>query len=123
MVAEGVGDIVSGGDISKQVDTAKDKIAKDEGGIKKFIESATASAALGVSQDELLSRFKGAVVNPNLQLLFKGPTLRPFSFTFTLSPRSKDEARVVRKNRKILQIQHGNTKNFRAIIPCRTKNI
>ena len=97
MVAEGVGDIVSGGDISKQVDTAKDKIAKDEGGIKKFIESATASAALGVSQDELLSRFKGAVVNPNLQLLFKGPTLRPFSFTFTLSPRSKDEARVVRK--------------------------
>ena len=46
MVAEGVGDIVSGGDISKQVDTAKDKIAKDEGGIKKFIESATASAAL-----------------------------------------------------------------------------
>ena len=25
----------------------------------------------GVSQDELLSRFKGAVINPNLQLLFK----------------------------------------------------
>ena len=92
-----IGGIIGGEDISKQIDTAKDKIAKDEGGIKKFIESATASAALGVSQDELLSRFKGAVVNPNLQLLFKGPTLRPFSFTFTLSPRSKDEARVVRK--------------------------
>ena len=123
MVAEGVGDIVSGGDISKQVDTAKDKIAKDEGGIKKFIESATASAALGVSQDELLSRFKGAVVNPNLQLLFKGPTLRPFSFTFTLSPRSKDEATMVRKIIRFFKFNMAIQKNFRTIIPCRTKNI
>lgn len=92
-----IGGIIGGEDISKQIGTAKDKIAKDEGGIKKFIESAATASALGVSQDELLSRFKGAVVNPNLQLLFKGPTLRPFSFTFTLSPRSAAEARVVRK--------------------------
>ena len=92
-----IGGIIGGEDISKQIDTAKDKVAKDEGGIKKFIESAATSAALGVSQDELLSRFKGAVVNPNLQLLFKGPTLRPFSFTFTLSPRSAGEATIVRR--------------------------
>ena len=92
-----IGGIIGGEDISKQIDTAKDKVAKDEGGIKKFIESAATAAALGVSQDELLSRFKGAVVNPNLQLLFKGPTLRPFSFTFTLSPRSAGEATIVRR--------------------------
>ena len=92
-----IGGIIGGEDISKQIGTAKDKIAKDEGGIKKFIESAATASALGISQGELLSRFKGAVVNPNLQLLFKGPTLRPFSFTFTLSPRSAREATMVRK--------------------------
>ena len=61
------------------------------------VANAAAAAVVGVSQDELLSRFKGAVINPNLQLLFKGPTLRPFAFTFTLSPRSAAEATMVRR--------------------------
>ena len=30
-----------------------------------------------------------------MELLFKGPTLRPFQFTFTLAPRDKDEAKSV----------------------------
>jgi len=35
-------------------------------------------------------------LNPNMELLFNGPQLRPFSFTFKLSPRSKKEAESVR---------------------------
>jgi hypothetical protein len=35
------------------------------------------------------------VMNPNMELLFKGPTLRPFSFKFTLAPRDKDEAKTI----------------------------
>jgi hypothetical protein len=54
-----------------------------------------AQKAAGV--DGLLSRVTGAVVNPNLELLFQGPTLRPFNFTFKLSPRSEAEATVVKK--------------------------
>ncbi len=45
----------------------------------------------------LLSRTAGAVLNPNLELLFNGPTLRPFNFTFRLSPRSEKEAANVRR--------------------------
>lgn len=45
----------------------------------------------------LLSRTTGAILNPNLELLFNGPTLRPFNFTFRLSPRSKEEAANVRR--------------------------
>lgn len=44
----------------------------------------------------LLSRTSGAVLNPNMELLFKGPQLRPFSFSFKMSPREKKEARAVR---------------------------
>lgn len=44
----------------------------------------------------LLSRLGGGIVNPNLELLFQGPTLRPFTFTFRLSPREENEAREVR---------------------------
>lgn len=45
----------------------------------------------------LLSRTAGGILNPNLELLFNGPTLRPFNFTFRLSPRSEKEAANVRR--------------------------
>lgn len=45
----------------------------------------------------LLSRTQGAIFNPNLELLFSGPTLRPFGFTFKMSARSKPEAQQILK--------------------------
>lgn len=54
-----------------------------------------AGKAVGVNG--LLSRVGGAVLNPNLELLFQGPQLRPFNFNFRLSPRSEPEATQVRK--------------------------
>lgn len=54
-----------------------------------------AGKAVGV--DGLLSRVGGAVLNPNLELLFQGPQLRPFNFTFRLSPRDSTEAEQVKK--------------------------
>jgi hypothetical protein len=54
-------------------------------------------AGQAVNAENLLARTSGAVLNPNLELLFSGPTLRPFTFTFQLSPRDKDEAIMVKK--------------------------
>jgi hypothetical protein len=53
-----------------------------------------AEQAVGVQN--LLSRITGSVLNPNLELLFQGPQLRPFNFTFKLSPRSSGEAKTVK---------------------------
>jgi len=53
-------------------------------------------AALGQNAG-ILQRQYGAVLNPNMELLFNGPQLRSFGFTFRLSPRSEQEAIVVRK--------------------------
>lgn len=74
-------------------------IERLEGTIKdpntlKAIKLYFAQKAAGVNG--LLSRFGGGIVNPNMELLFQGPTLRPFTFTFRLSPRDNTEAKQVR---------------------------
>ncbi len=38
----------------------------------------------------------GGILNPNLELLFNGPQLRPFSFNFKMTPRTKKESQQVR---------------------------
>jgi hypothetical protein len=45
----------------------------------------------------LIARTTGNVLNPNLELLFNGVTLRSFSFDFDLSPRDQKEAAVITK--------------------------
>ena len=45
----------------------------------------------------LLSRTEGKIINPNLELLFQKPSLRPFSFQFKLSARSPEEAAEIVK--------------------------
>lgn len=44
-----------------------------------------------VDAGQLVSRATGLALNPNLELLFKGPKLRTFTFPFTLTPRSREE--------------------------------
>jgi hypothetical protein len=62
--------------------------------VKKAIAASFASQATGVAG--ILARTTGAIINPNLELLFNAPTLRPFNFTFKLSARSKREAEAIR---------------------------
>ena len=61
------------------------------------ISTMMAGAAIGKDPGKLMSRATGQVMNPNMELLFNGPSLRNFSFTFLLAPRSKDEAKNVIK--------------------------
>ena len=68
-----------------------------EGETKKGVASLYTAAAVGNSGAAVLSRTSGSVINPNLELLFNGPQLRPFQFTFKLSARSKDEAKEIIK--------------------------
>ena len=60
--------------------------------------TASALGALGgnVSAADLLARSTGQVFNPNMELLFNGPTLRSFRFSFKFTPRNAKEAEQVR---------------------------
>ena len=58
--------------------------------IKKALSANIAGAAAGANR--LLTRQTGAIMNPNMELLFDSPQMRTFTFSFLLSPRSKKEA-------------------------------
>ena len=47
---------------------------------------------LQVSPESILSRGAGVIPNSNLALLFNAPTLREFTFSWKMSPRSREEA-------------------------------
>ena len=44
----------------------------------------------------ILGRTTGSVLNPNVELLFTGPSLRSFNFNFKFRPRDEDEAKMIR---------------------------
>jgi hypothetical protein len=58
------------------------------------IKVALAEQAVGVTG--LLGRF-GSVLNPNFELLFTGPQLRPFEFQFKMSAREAKEAAEIKE--------------------------
>ena len=72
-----------------------EKVAGNSGEASKALANTLAGMASG--QQGLLTRTSGAILNPNLDLLFQAPTLRPFNFNFSLSPRDPKEAEVVMK--------------------------
>jgi hypothetical protein len=76
--------------LSEAVEEMMKQIQNNGSALGTAIGVAFAAAASGTG-GQLLTRSTGAIVNPNLELLFKGPTLRPFSFAFKLSARSDDE--------------------------------
>ena len=53
------------------------------------------AAGIETSAEAILARKEGVVPNSNLELLFSGPTLRQFAFVYKMSPRSREEAKVV----------------------------
>jgi len=63
--------------------------------VKTIIASYFAEQGTGATN--IQSRLFGAIVNPNLELLFEGPALRPFNFAFKLSARNKSEADEIKK--------------------------
>ena len=72
------------------------------GNAQNLVTKYLAGQALGlfggnVSINQLLAREGGQVFNPNMELLFNGPTLRNFNFTFKIMPRSADEAEEVKQ--------------------------
>ena len=95
--SKSLGIAAAGGNIAGEVARALNEAAedfKDIQGISKAMQIYFAQQAVGAQG--LLSRTSGAVLNPNLELLFNGPTLRPFNFTFRLSPRDSAEATEVK---------------------------
>ena len=63
--------------------------------VKKALATSIAGSASGAGN--LMTRTTGAIMNPNMELLFNSPSLRSFNFSFTLAPRDKNEAMTIIK--------------------------
>lgn len=74
-------------------DTAN-KVQNATGEMSTMIENVFAGEAVGAN---ILTRMTGGIMNPNLELLFQAPQLRPFNFNFRLTPRSADEGTAVKQ--------------------------
>ena len=73
------------------------------------IAQAIAAGGINVDVTQAITRVSGAVRNPNFELLFKGPTLRNFSFTIRLTPRDAAESKRIRMIIRVLK-QHSAVK-------------
>ena len=82
-----IGGNLTAGDTDSLIDAAK------MGLTVKATSSAMGIFGANVSPEQLLARSSGQIFNPNLELLFNGPSLRSFSFSFKMTPRSAQEAR------------------------------
>jgi hypothetical protein len=80
---------------AKALDKVANAVQGNAGDAKEAVQQFFAGKMTGVTG--LFARTKGATINPNLELLFNGPTLRPFSFQFRLSARNKTEAEEIVK--------------------------
>ena len=87
----------SGGGIEGQLGDLKNQLVTNNAEIQKLIGAKAASAAVGSNENALFSRTQGTILNPNLELIFNGPSLRPFTFQFKMSPRSDTEAKEIAK--------------------------
>ena len=81
--------------LDKSINELSEQFKGSTADFEKLVASTFAEKAAGVKG--LLARTQGVVQNPNLELLFQKPTLRPFSFQFKLSARNDGEAKEIIK--------------------------
>jgi hypothetical protein len=84
-------DAVPGG-LGGALGDIKNQVVDNNQAVKGAISGGAAASAIGSDINSLLGRTQGVILNPNLELLFQRPSLRPFSFEFKMSPRSSAEA-------------------------------
>lgn len=78
------------GDIGNALNNASGALNANASEAKKALRAKITQDIVGGGN--LLTRTTGAVLNSNMELLFKGPQLRTFSFDYKLTPRDKAEA-------------------------------
>jgi len=82
-------------------------------GLLKKSLSAEALSVFGgnVSLGSILARESGQILNPNMELLFSGVTLRTFRFSFKMTPRDNDESgnikNIIRTLKKYMAARGG----------------
>ena len=75
------------------------QLSEESGAARQALTAKLIGSLPGInkSTNELMGRLNGQILNPNLELIFNGPALRQFGYTFRLTPRNNRETNIVRK--------------------------
>ena len=81
------------------------ELASSAGGIaglqgfvtRKLTASAASILGANITPSQILARTQGEILNPNIELLFGGPTLRSFRFQYKMMPRSQEEGEQIKQ--------------------------
>ena len=97
---QSVASLVSGSGDTKGIENA---LADAKAGVEKLANEPGAREAIAglmaqrAFQFNVLGRTTGAIVNPNLELLFNAPKLRTFQYSYMMTPRDEAESEEIRK--------------------------
>ena len=81
------------GEVFEKLNISKEEITAQIGAFAAT--KALNSLGGGQNFNSIASRLNGTILNPNMELLFKSPSLRSFSFQYLFLPRSRPEANQV----------------------------
>ena len=87
------------GAVGRALNSVRESFGDDLPG---FLTRQLASSAVGIfgvniTPNQILARSEGTILNPNMELLFNGPTLRNFRFSFKMTPRNRPEGEQIKK--------------------------
>ena len=85
------------GNAGEQAAKTVRNIFSDTGSLKGITASLFTGRLINRGANDIFARSQNAIINPNIETLFNGPTLRPFNFGFRLSPRDRGESIEVKK--------------------------
>ena len=102
--------------IRKAIASRDEKNSLLEGGAAAFAGTVAKLAGTltgsDLDADTFLARQGGKVLNPNAEMLFQGPVIRDFGFSFVMIARSEEEGREIRSIIKFLKL--GMAPKFRS---------
>jgi len=82
-----------GGELDKRLARSADALGENKDQLEEFLKKSVAGSIAG---SNIFTRTTGAVLNNNLELLFNGPGLRTFNFSYKLTPREQKESEEIR---------------------------
>lgn len=90
-------DMATSGNVQREVEAAFESIGYQINAQATPIGDTLAALAVGLNPATVMSKTARQIINPNLELLFNKPQLRPFIFTFKMAAREKEEAVAIKK--------------------------
>lgn len=104
-----INDIGSLDDVGSGIDSIKNKLGDRMSDVPGAAKQLGVKAVAGVAQmepNQLLALSRGEIYNPNVELLYRGPEVRGFNFSYTFVPKSAGEAAMVNSIIKHFKVHH-----------------